>query len=154
VPVVGAFLMLAGPLFLFSFRRQFREPLDGLAFGAASALGFTLTSSLTFLWPLLTEPLLGTGSSVAWAVRLTQAGLLMMLINACTTSVVSASIWLERFDRRRSGRPWRSTLVASLVVAFGTQLLLGVNAFVEQDLALDVGVLVIVAIALLLYLRL
>jgi len=91
---------------------------------------------------------------VTWAVRLAQAGLLMMLINACTTSVVSASIWLERFDRRRSGRPWPSTLAASLAVAFGTQLLLGVNAFLEQDLALDVGVLVIVAIALLLYLRL
>lgn len=154
IPVVGQLLMLAGPLFLFTFRREFREPLDGLAFGAASALGFTLTSSLTFLWPLLTEPLLGTGSSVTWAVRLAQAGLLMMLINACTTAVVSASLWLERFDRRRSGRPWHSTLAASLAVAFGTQLLLGVNAFLEQDLALVVGVLVIVAIALLLYLRL
>ena len=154
IPVVGQLLMLAGPLFLFAFRPQLREPLDGMAFGAASALGFTLTSSLTFLWPLLTEPLLGTGSTVGWAVRLTQAGLLMMLINACTTGVVSASIWLERFDRRRAGRPWHSTLVAALIVAFGTQLLLGVNAFLEQDLALDVGVLVVVAIALLLYLRL
>ena len=154
IPVVGQLLMLAGPLFLFSFRRQFREPLDGLTFGAASALGFTLTSSLTFLWPLLTEPLQGTGSTIGWAVRLTQAGLLTMLINACTTGVVSASIWLERFDRRRAGRPWQSSLVATLIVAFGTQLLLGVNAFLEQDLALDVGVVLIVAIALLLYLRL
>jgi RsiW-degrading membrane proteinase PrsW (M82 family) len=154
IPVAGQLLMLAGPLFLFAFRRQFREPLDGLAFGAASALGFTLTSSLTFLWPLLTEPLLGTGSAVGWAVRLTQAGLLIMLINACTTGVVSASIWLERFDRRRARRPWHSSLVATLIVAFGSQLLIGVNAFLEQDLALDVGVLLIVTIALLLYLRL
>ncbi|HEY2435652.1 MAG TPA: PrsW family glutamic-type intramembrane protease, partial [Solirubrobacteraceae bacterium] len=46
IPVAGQLLMLAGPLFLFAFRRQFREPLDGLTFGAASALGFTLTSSL------------------------------------------------------------------------------------------------------------
>jgi RsiW-degrading membrane proteinase PrsW (M82 family)/RNA polymerase subunit RPABC4/transcription elongation factor Spt4 len=154
IPVVGQLLMLVGPLLLFTFRRHFREPLDGLTFGAASALGFTLTSSLTFLWPLLTEPLLGTGSAVGWAVRLTQAGLLMMLINACTTGVVSASIWLERFDRRRARRPWHSSLVATLIVAFGSQLLLGVNAFLEQDLALDVGVLLIVTIALLLYLRL
>jgi RsiW-degrading membrane proteinase PrsW (M82 family) len=154
IPVAGQLLMLAGPLFLFAFRRQFREPLDGLTFGAASALGFTLTSSLTFLWPLLTEPLLGTGSTVGWAVRLTQAGLLMMLINACTTAVVSASIWLERFDRRRARRPWHSSLAAALAVAFGTQLLLGVNAFFEQDLALDVGVLLLVTLALLLYLRL
>ena len=154
IPVVGQLLMLAGPLFLFAFRRQFREPLDGMAFGAASALGFTLTSSLTFLWPLLTEPLVGTGSTVGWAVRLTQAGLLTMLINASTTGAVSASIWLVRFDRRRAGRPWHSSLWATLIVAFGAQLLLGVNAFLEQDLALDVGVLLIVAIALLLYLRL
>jgi len=154
IPVAGQLLMLAGPLFLFAFRRQFREPLDGLTFGAASALGFTLTSSLTFLWPLLTEPLPGTGSTVGWAVRLTQAGLLMMLINACTTAVVSASIWLERFDRRRARRPWHSSLAAALAVAFGTQLLLGVNGFFEQDLALDVGVRLIVTIALLLYLRL
>lgn len=153
IPVASQLLMLAGPLFLFSFRRRFREPLDGLAFGAASALGFTLTSSLTYLWPLLTEPLPGTGSTVGWAVRLTQAGLLTMLINACTTGVVSAAIWLERFDRRRAGRPWYSSLVATLVVAFGTQLLLGVNAFLEQDLALDVGVVILVAIALLLYVR-
>jgi RsiW-degrading membrane proteinase PrsW (M82 family) len=153
IPVAGQLLMLAGPLFLFSFRRQFREPLDGLAFGAASALGFTLTSSLTYLWPLLTEPLPGTGSTVGWAVRLTQAGLLTMVINACTTGVVSAAIWLERFDRRRSGRPWHSSLVATLVVAFGTQLLLGLNAFLEQDLALDVGVVIVVTIALLLYVR-
>jgi RsiW-degrading membrane proteinase PrsW (M82 family)/RNA polymerase subunit RPABC4/transcription elongation factor Spt4 len=153
IPVVGQLLMLAGPLFLFAFRRQFREPLDGLAFGAASALGFTLTSSLTFLWPLLTEPAVGSGSTVGWAVRLTQAGLLMMLINACTTAVVSASIWLERVDRRRAGRPWHSSLAAALVVAFGTQLLLGVNAFLQQDLALDIAVLLIVTIALLLYLR-
>ena len=154
IPVVGQLLMLAGPLFLFTFRRQFREPLDGLTFGAASGLGFTLTSSLTFLWPLLTEPLAQTGSTVGWAVRLAQAGLLMMLINACTTAVVTASIWLQRSDRRRAGRPWRSSLATALIVAFGTQLLLGVNAFLEQDLAMDIGVLLIVTLALLLYMRL
>ena len=154
IPVVGQLLMLAGPLFLYGFRRQFREPLDGLTFGAASALGYTLTSSLTFLWPLLTEPLVGTGSTLGWAVRLTQAGLLMMVINACTTGVVTASIWLQRFDRRRSGRPWYASLGGALLVAFGTQLLLGVNAFLEQDLAMDIGVLLVVTVALLLYLRL
>ena len=55
------------------FRERFREPLDGLSFGAASALGFTLASALTRFWPLLTGPLVGAGSTLDWAVRLTRA---------------------------------------------------------------------------------
>ncbi len=152
IPLVGQTLMLAGPLFLFAFRRQLREPLDGLAFGAASALGFTLTSSLTFLWPLLSFDT--TGSAVVWAIRLTQAGLLMMLINACTTGVAAASIWLHRWDRRVARRPWYTSLNAALLVAFGTQLLLGLNGWLERDLALDVAVRLVVTLLLLLYLRL
>ena len=152
IPIVGQALMLAGPLFLYAFRRQFREPLDGMAFGAASALGFTLTSSLTFLWPLFAIG--AAGSTIGWAIRLTQAGLLMMLINACTTGVAAASIWLRRWDRRVARRPWYTSLGAALAVAFGTQLLLGVNAWVERDLALDVAVLLVATLLLLLYLRL
>jgi len=154
IPVVGQLLMLAGPLFLYGVRPQFREPLDGLSFGAASALGFSLASSLTRLWPLMTQPLFASGSTIEWAVRLTQAGLLVMLINASTTASVAASIWMRRFDRRTTGRPWQTSLPASLAVAFGAHALLGVNAFFEQDLALDFAVVLLAAFALLLYLRL
>ena len=154
IPVVAQALMLAGPLFLFAFRDRFREPLDGLTFGASSALGFTLASSLTQFWPLLTGPLVGSGSTVDWAVRLGRAGLLVMLINACTTSLVTATIWLHRYDRRKTGRPWWSRVPAAVVVAFGIQLLLGVMAFTLADLALDIGVLLVAAFALLLFLRL
>ncbi|HSS60822.1 MAG TPA: PrsW family glutamic-type intramembrane protease [Candidatus Limnocylindrales bacterium] len=154
IPVVGQALMLAGPLFLYEFRERFREPLDGLTFGAASALGFTLASSLTQFWPLLIGPLVGTGSTLDWAVRLTRAGLLVMLINACTTGLITAAIWLRRFDRRRKDRPWRSSIPAAVAIGFGVQVLLGLMAFLIPDLVLDVGILVVVAIALLLYVRL
>lgn len=154
IPVIDQALMLAGPLFLFAFRRQFREPLDGLTFGAASALGFTMASALTQYWPLIDGPLLGTGSAVDWAVRLTRAGLLMMLINAGTTAVVVAAVWLRRDDRRRSGVPWWSSVPATIAVAFGVQLLLGVVAYSAHDLILDVLFLVLAAGALLVYLRL
>ncbi len=154
IPILGQGLMLAGPLFLYGFRRRFREPLDGLTFGAASALGFTLAASLTAFWPLLTGPLVASGSTLDWAVRLTRAGLLVMLINACTTSLVTAAVWLRRYDRRRAGRPWRSGVVAAVAVAFGVQVLLGIVGSVVQDLLLDVGILVVATIALLLYVRL
>jgi hypothetical protein len=154
IPVVAQALMLAGPLFLYLFRDRFREPLDGLTFGAASALGFSLASSLTAFWPSLAGPLVASGSPVDWALRLTRAGLLVALINASTTALVAAAIWLHRYDRRNSNRPLQSSILAAVVVAFGVQVLLGAIAFVVQDLVVEVAILALAAVALLLYVRL
>ena len=154
IPIVAQGLMLAGPLFLYFVRGRFREPLDGLTFGAASALGFTLASSLTAFWPLLAGPLVASGSPLDWAVRLTRVGLLVALINACTTAVVAAALWLHRFDRRRSDRPWPTSLLATLSVAFGVQIALGMLAFVVDNLLVEVAIFAAAASALLLYLRL
>lgn len=154
IPVVGQALMLAGPLFLYLVRGTFREPLDGLAFGAASALGFTLAASLTQFWPLLEGPLLAPGSPLDWAVRLTRAGLLVSIVNACTTAVVTASVWLHRYDRRRDGKPVPSSLLIAIAVAFTVQVALGVIAFEVDDLVMDLGILAVAAAALLLYTRL
>ena len=153
IPVVAQLLMLAGPLFLYLLRGRFREPLDGLTFGAASALGFTLASSLTQLWPLLAGPLVAAGSPLDWALRLARLGLLVSLLNACTTAAVAASIWLHRYDRRRDGRPWHSTILSAVVVAFGFQVAVGVTGFLVDDLVVDVAILAVMAAALLLYLR-
>jgi RsiW-degrading membrane proteinase PrsW (M82 family) len=153
IPLVAQALMLAGPLFLYLFRQRFREPLDGLSFGAASALGFTMASAVTEFWPLLGGPLVASGSTLDWAARLLRAGLLVMLINACTTGVVAAALWLRRYDRRRSGRPWWSSLPATLIVGFGAQIVLGMVTFAVPDLSLDVVILAVATALLLVYLR-
>ena len=154
IPILAQVLMLAGPLFLYLFRERLREPLDGLTFGAASGLGFSLASSLTDFWPLLSGPLVATGSPVDWAIRLARAGLLVSLVNACTTAPITAALWLLRYDRRHAGRPWHSSIVAAVAVALGVQVALGMISFVVQDLLLDVAILGLVAAALLLYVRL
>ena len=154
IPVIAQALMLAGPLFLYLFRERFREPLDGLTFGAASALGFTLASSLTEFWPLLSGPVLGPGSALDWAVRLLRTGLLVALVNACTTALLAAALWLQRFDRRRTARPWRSSLPVAITVALGVQIVIGMLEFAVQDLILGVVVIGVAAGALLLFLRL
>jgi RsiW-degrading membrane proteinase PrsW (M82 family)/RNA polymerase subunit RPABC4/transcription elongation factor Spt4 len=154
VPIAGQVLMLAGPLFLYTFRSRLREPLDGLTFGAASALGFTLASSLTAVWPLIAGPLIGAGSPVDWAVRLLQVGILTSLINASTTGLITASLWLHRYDLRRSRGAWYANILTTLVIALGAQIVVGMLSFVIPDLITQVVITTLAAIALLLYLRL
>ncbi|MGA8922601.1 MAG: PrsW family glutamic-type intramembrane protease, partial [Candidatus Dormiibacterota bacterium] len=154
IPVVAQALMLAGPLFLYLFRPRFREPLDGLTFGAASALGFTVASSLTAFWPLIGGPLVSSGSRLDWAVRLTRAGLLVSLVNASTTALVAAALWLHRYDRRHANREWQSSILAALLVAFGLQIALGMIGFAVQDLVIGFAILGLATLALLLYVRL
>ncbi|HKW70645.1 MAG TPA: PrsW family glutamic-type intramembrane protease [Candidatus Dormibacteraeota bacterium] len=152
VPVLTQALMLAGPLFLYQFRRRFWHPLDGLTFGAASGLGFSLASSVTTFWPLLTEPLVASGSPLDWALRLIRAGLFLSLINACTTALVAASVWLHRYDRRRT-HPWHTSILATLVIALAVRVAVGIAGFLTDELIVDITVLAVVAFGLLLYLR-
>jgi hypothetical protein len=153
-PIVAQALMLVGPLFLYRFRDGFIEPLDGLTFGAASALGFTLASSLTAFWPLISGPLIGSGSALDWALRLLQAGLLVSLINASTTGLITAAVWLHRYDRRRSQGAWYASVLTALLVALGSQIVLAMLTFVVPDLLVQVVIRAVTAAALLLYLRL
>jgi rRNA maturation endonuclease Nob1 len=154
IPGVAQALMLAGPMFLFLFRDRFREPLDGLTFGAASALGFTLASSLTIFWSLIAGPLVGTGDPLDWALRLLRAGILVALVNASTTGLVTAAVWLHRYDVRRTRDAWQAGVPAALVVAVGSQVVLGTLDFVISNLVAEVLIRSLFTIALLLYMRL
>jgi hypothetical protein len=155
IPVVAQALMLVGPLFLYVFRgARFREPLDGLTFGVASALGFSLTSSLTAFWPLISGPLVASGAPLDWSLRLLRAGILVALVNASTTGLVGAAVWLQRYDRRRAGRPWTTGILPILLVAVGTQVALGMLSFVVSDLVAEVAIRLVLTLALLLYVRL
>ena len=154
IPIVAQALMLAGPLFLYLFRPRYREPLDGLTFGAASALGFTLTSSLVAFWPLIGGPLVAQGAPLDWSLRLLRAGILVSLVNASTTALVTAAVWLQRYDRRRIGLPWTTSILATLVVATVAQVILGMLGFVLSDLVFATAIQLVATIALLLYVRL
>src|SRR5712692_5253971 len=122
MPIISPAIMLAGPLFLYVFRGRFREPLDGLTFGVASALGFTLASSLTAIWPLINGPLVACWAPNDWSRRLLRTGILVALVNASTTGIVAAAVSLQRYDRRRAVRPWTTSILATLIVAIGTQI--------------------------------
>jgi len=153
MPLLGQALMLAGPLFLYLVRDRYREPLDGLTFGAASALGFSLASELTALWPLIGGPLVGAGDPVDWALRLLRLGVLVSLVNASTTGMIAAALWLHRYDRRRAQRAWEVNVLVALLVGFGVQVVLAALTFTIQDLIVQVVVWGLATVALMLYVR-
>jgi hypothetical protein len=76
------------------------------------------------------------------------------LVNATTTGLVAAAVWLQRYDRRRAGRPWTTGILPTLVVAFGAQLVLGMLTFAIPDLVAETAIRAVITIALLLYMRL
>ena len=154
IPVVAQALMLAGPLFLFLFRSRFREPLDGLTFGAASALGFTFAATLVNFWPLISGPLVGSDRPLEWALPLLRAAILSPLVNASATAIITASIWLQRYDRERPKGAWQASVPATLVVAFGSQILLGALSFVVPEGLIEVAIWALGSAALLLFMRL
>lgn len=154
LPILDQLLMVAGPLLLLT-RRHFNETLDGLAFGVASALGYSMSALLVAQWPVLTGPLFSAGSVTDWALSLTRDGILVSIVNASTTGLITASIWLWRHGRSRGyHESWRWGVPAAVVVAFGAQVVLGTISAVLPSLFLEVVVWAIAAAVLVVYLRL
>lgn len=153
LPILAQALMVAGPLLLLS-RSQFDETLDGLSFGAASALGFTLATVVTGLWHLLTVPLLGNAPSSDELLRIVRTALLAALVNASATAIITASLWLRRHGRSRGRHPaaWRG-LEAGVIVAIAAQVGLGIAEHDVADLFLLVLIEAVVVAVLIVFLR-
>ncbi len=96
LPLLSQALMLVGPLLLYLTRTRFDEVLDGLAFGAASGLGFAATQSIVYAWLLIVGPFQPQSLFAAWALPILRIALLLPLVNAATTGLICAALWLRR----------------------------------------------------------
>jgi RsiW-degrading membrane proteinase PrsW (M82 family) len=121
LPLLGQALMLVGPLILYVTRPRFNEVLDGLAFGVASGLGFSATQSIAYAWQLIVGPFVQHGSSTSWALLTIRIALLVPLVNAATTGLICAALWIRR-DRdplAHSAGPLSSLPAAIAIGALG-----------------------------------
>ena len=129
LPVLTLALMLVGPLLLLT-RPRFVEILDGLSFGVASALGFTLVAGVTASWSLLTAPLLN-GIGTDDLLRVLRGGILAGIVSAGTVGLITSALWLHvhRPPAAAGARPlWRSLPIA-IVAALAMQVGLGVAGY-------------------------
>ena len=154
LPIILQVLMLAGPVLLL-WRSHFDEALDGLTFGVSSALGFTVAAVITGYWHTFTGPLQGAGAiSTASILQLLRAGILVAVVNACTTGMITTVLWLETrgHSRRRHVSTWRG-LDATLIVGFGAQIILGFASYYIGNLVGQVLLWALAAALLLVWLR-
>ena len=103
LPVIAQILMLIGPLALYIARRQFDDVLDGLAFGAAAGLGFSATQSIAYAWYIINGQFVQSGSISAWVLPTVRIALFVPLLDAATTGLICAALWLRR-DRQPEQR--------------------------------------------------
>ena len=153
LPVLGQLVMLAGALLLF-FTRRYDEALDGFTFGAAAALGFTFTTTLVYLFPELQQGLFSEIPPFASALQIIQTGLLIPLIYASTTGLIAGALWLRRGRvRSQVAQSWTTSLWASIAVALGIQVALGLVTILVSSTLVTVLAYLMVALLLLLWVR-
>jgi hypothetical protein len=151
-PIVAQILMILPPLLLLG-RKNMDDTLDGLTFGVSTALGFTMATLIVGQWAILTAPFV-RGVPTDDVLRLLQTGVLAALVNAGTTGLIMAGIWAHR--RRRTlgtkANRWQG-FGGSAVVAFATQIALGVASYYVRSLLGLVVLWAVAAGALLVWLR-
>jgi hypothetical protein len=152
-PLVTQALMLVGPLALAGIH-AYDEVLDGYVAGAASAMGFVLTSTLVNLFPeIQLGPTVTTGDIFSAIITLIH-GLVVPLIWAGTTGLVSAAIWLRSGPTRplpRGGWSIGYPFVAGVAVL--AQICLGFAAIYVQHVSSALLIYCGIGLALLLISR-
>jgi hypothetical protein len=139
LPLLAQALMLVGPLVLYFARPRFDDLLDGVAFGAASGLGFAAAQSIIYSWLLIFGPFHQTGPAYSWALPTLRIAFVVPLLNAATTGLICGALWLRR-DRQAPVRNlgWLANPSVALLVGALGQIVpsLGYNLIGGQIMAL------------------
>jgi hypothetical protein len=138
LPLLAQALMLVGPLVLYFARPRFDHMLDGLVFGAASGLGFAAAQSLIYSWLLLQGPFQQHGTATSWALPVLRIVLFVPLLDATTTGLICAALWLHRDRRAPVGNlGWLTSLPVAVLIGVLGQIVpsLGYNLIGGQFMA-------------------
>ncbi len=153
LPLVAQLLMLLGTIALY-FRRRYDETLDGFTFGAAGALGFTMSSTVVNLWPELRHGTTSTAPVTTNVLDVLQQGLLLPVVNASLTGLIASAIWLNRGAiRRLRFHRWTSAIGTSVAIAVVLRVALGLVSVLAVDPIYSVVAYGFAAVAVLMWVR-
>ncbi|MGH7910651.1 MAG: PrsW family glutamic-type intramembrane protease [Candidatus Dormibacteraceae bacterium] len=147
VPAVAVLLL---------FRHRFDEALDGFTFGAAGALGFAFASTLVDLAPLAQTGQISIVDPLVNLAQVVQRGFLVPVIDATTTGLIAAAIWLLRGSRRPAVAHLTTSLPVAASMAVVAQILVPLVGTLTSrvwiqglvSLAVTLALIVVVRIAL------
>jgi len=124
------------PALLLRGREPFTETVDGLVFGIAAGLGFSVAETLIRFSSLITSLPIRSENSANWIFPLVGIAVLQPLMQGSATGIVVAAIWRHargRFEKRE----WGGILIAVLGhIAFSA----GSTALAERGVAPLVGI--------------
>lgn len=103
LPLAGFVLMLLGPLALLPYKR-FNDVLDGVTFGAASAVTFLAAESITNSFDVLRDGVRAPGDEGLWIARLLTLGVALPVLGAGVAASACAVLWL-RYRGPAADRP-------------------------------------------------
>lgn len=152
-PLVAQALILVGPAVLFLVGR-FRSALDGFTFGVASALGFSLATTLYQLVTIVGEQPISSAEPIAFTLEVVRRGIAGPLVAASLAGLVAAAFWLHREPpglRPRGAIASRSIAVGAAVIV---QVGLGIADVTLVDSRLQFVLWTVAAIVLIVLVRL
>jgi hypothetical protein len=122
LPLLELVLMMAGPLFLLTWRR-FNDVLDGATFGAASAVAFSGTHVIVQALPILGAGLRPAGDPLPWVIQMLSLGVFQPVLAAGAVGSAVAAFWLryrapvtDRAALGMVGVPLVATAMAALLI--------------------------------------
>lgn len=95
LPLLGIALVLLGPLYLLFRRPGFNDVLDGVIFGAGTAVAFAGAEVITYSFSILSGGLRPAGDSLAWMGRLTTIAIAIPVLQMAAIGAVGGALWLR-----------------------------------------------------------
>ena len=94
IPILDVALMIAGPLLLLRYHK-FNDVLDGVTFGAASAVTFVGAQALAHAFDLFSAGLRPPGDVLSWVARLVILGIAQPALAAGVIGAATGAFWLR-----------------------------------------------------------
>jgi hypothetical protein len=150
LPLVGLALALVGPLVLLA-NRKFNDVLDGVTFGAASAVCLAGAQALVDGSSLFTQGLRPVGAAAPWVFRMLSQGVLIPVLWASSVGIVGGALWLryrapvrDRAAMGPVGNPVIAVLFAAVLLVGGSILLLQLQPIWSFAALLPVDLLAVI----------